>query len=50
MVLRNWGKMNLETDQKGGRTALSLRFPLERRKVVFYPSAQKITDFATGAP
>ncbi len=50
MVLRNWGKVNLETDHKGGKTVLTLRFPLERRKVVLYPSVQKITDFATGAP
>lgn len=50
MVLRNWGKMNLETDKKGGKTVLSLRFPLERRKVALYPSTQKMTDFATRAP
>ena len=36
MVLKNWGKMNFETDKKEGKTALSLRFPLERRNVVFY--------------
>jgi hypothetical protein len=36
MVLKNWGKMNFETDEKKGKTILSLRFPLERRKVVFY--------------
>jgi hypothetical protein len=35
MVLRNWGKMNLKTDEKNRRTTLSLKFPLERRKVVF---------------
>jgi hypothetical protein len=33
VVLRNWGKMNFETDEKKGKTILSLRFPLERRKV-----------------
>ncbi|OGP93366.1 MAG: hypothetical protein A2156_13105 [Deltaproteobacteria bacterium RBG_16_48_10] len=38
MVLRNWGKMNFETDKKKGKTILSLRFPLERRKVFFYES------------
>jgi hypothetical protein len=34
MVLKNWGKMNLEKDEKHGRTILSLKFPMERRKVV----------------
>jgi hypothetical protein len=34
MVLRNWGKMNVETDEKERRTILSLKFPVERRKVV----------------
>jgi hypothetical protein len=34
MVLRNWGKMNFETDKKKGKTILSLRFPLERRRVI----------------
>ncbi len=34
MVLRNWGKMNLEKDEKNRRTTLSLKFPMERRKVV----------------
>ena len=38
MVLRNWGKMNFETDKKKGKTVISLRFPLERRKVFFYES------------
>jgi signal transduction histidine kinase len=48
IVLRNGGKMNFETDAKKGKTILSLRFPLERRKVVFYPPTQKTTDFARG--
>jgi hypothetical protein len=34
MVLRNWGKMNLEKDERSGRTTLSLKFPIERRKMV----------------
>jgi hypothetical protein len=34
MVLRNWGKMNLEKNEKNRRTTFSLRFPIERRKVV----------------
>ncbi len=36
MVLKNWGKMNLEADEKKGKRILSLRFPLERRNVIFY--------------
>ena len=36
IVLRNWGIMNFETDKKRANTIISLRFPLERRKVVFY--------------
>ncbi len=35
MVLKNWGKMNVGTDEKKKRTILSLKFPMERRKVVF---------------
>jgi len=35
VVLRNWGKMNFETDEKRRKTILSLRFPPERRKVFF---------------
>jgi hypothetical protein len=35
MVLRNWGKMNFETDEENRRTTLSLKFPIERRKVAF---------------
>jgi hypothetical protein len=48
IVLRNWGKMNLETDKKREKTIISLRFPLERRKVFFYepiainPSAREL--------
>jgi signal transduction histidine kinase len=48
IVLMNGGRMNFETDEKKRKTILSLRFPLERRKVVFYPPAQKTTDFARG--
>jgi signal transduction histidine kinase len=48
IVVMNGGRMNFETDEKKGKTILSLRFPLERRKVVFYPPTQKTTDFARG--
>jgi hypothetical protein len=48
MVLKNWGKMNLETDSKKGKTVLSLRFPLERRKVVFHEPIS--TTLSAGRP
>ncbi len=35
MVLKNWGKMNFDKDERKGKTGISLRFPLERRKVFF---------------
>jgi hypothetical protein len=35
MVLKNWGKMDFESDKNKGKTVISLRFPLERRKVFF---------------
>ena len=43
-VLENRGKMDFDRDEKKGQTKISLRFPLERRKVFFgeprriYPS------------
>ena len=36
MVLKNWGKMDINTDKRKGKRVISLRFPLERRKVFFY--------------
>jgi signal transduction histidine kinase len=41
IVLRNWGRMNSETDEKGAKKVISLRFPLERRRAVFYPPTQR---------
>jgi hypothetical protein len=35
VVLKNWGKMDFETDKMRGKKVISLRFPLERRKVFF---------------
>jgi hypothetical protein len=33
IVLKHWGKMDFETDERKGKTLISLRFPFERRKV-----------------
>jgi len=35
IVLKHWGKMDFETDERKGKTLISLKFPLERRKVFF---------------
>jgi hypothetical protein len=35
VVLKNWGKMDFETDKREGKKVISLRFPLERRKLFF---------------
>ena len=39
VVQRNRGTMRVEVDEEKARTFISLRFPVERRKVVYYPSA-----------
>jgi hypothetical protein len=36
VVLKNRGMMKFETDEKRGRKMISLEFPIERRKEVFY--------------
>lgn len=36
VVQRNQGKMRVEADEKKAKTLISLRFPVERRKVVYY--------------
>jgi len=36
MVQRNRGTMRIEADEKKSKTFISLRFPVERRKVVYY--------------
>ena len=38
MVLRNQGMMKFETDEKKAKVIISLRLPVERRKVFFYES------------
>ncbi len=35
IVLKHWGKLDFETDERKGKTLISLRFPFERRKVFF---------------
>ncbi len=39
VVQRNRGTMRIEADEKKLKTFISLRFPVERRKVVYYQSA-----------
>ena len=38
VVQRNRGMMRIEADEKKAKTFISLRFPVERRKVVYYQS------------
>jgi hypothetical protein len=38
VVQRNRGVMRIEVDEGKARTFISLRFPVERRKVVYYQS------------
>jgi hypothetical protein len=38
VVLRNHGSMKIGADEKRTKTFISLRFPIERRKVVYYQS------------
>jgi hypothetical protein len=38
VVRRNRGIMKIETDEKKSKTVISLRFPVERRKVFYYQS------------
>jgi nitrogen-specific signal transduction histidine kinase len=37
MIQKNRGAMNFEVNEKRPRTLISLRFPIERRKVIYYP-------------
>jgi hypothetical protein len=43
IVQRNRGVMKFEEDEKKGKTAVSLRFPVERRKVVYYQQPSELT-------
>jgi hypothetical protein len=38
VVLRNHGTMKMRADEKRTKTFISLRFPVERRRVVYYPA------------
>lgn len=38
VVERNQGRMRIEADEKKAKTFIILRLPVERRKVVYYPS------------
>jgi nitrogen-specific signal transduction histidine kinase len=38
MIQKNQGVMTFEVNEKRPRTLISLRFPMERRKVIYYPS------------
>jgi nitrogen-specific signal transduction histidine kinase len=38
IIRKNKGEMRLEVDEKKPKTTLSIAFPVERRKVVFYPT------------
>jgi nitrogen-specific signal transduction histidine kinase len=39
IIQRNRGMMKFEVNEKKPRTLISIRFPVERRKVIYYPSA-----------
>jgi nitrogen-specific signal transduction histidine kinase len=38
MIQKNRGVMTFEVNEKRPRTIISLKFPIERRKVIYYPS------------
>ncbi len=44
IVQRNRGMMKFEEDEKKGKTVVSLRFPVERRKVVYYQQPSESTE------
>jgi hypothetical protein len=39
ILKKNRGMMTIEVNEKKPRTLISLRFPVERRRVIYYPSA-----------
>ena len=39
IIQKNQGMMKFEVNEKKPRTLISLKFPIERRKVIYYPSA-----------
>ncbi len=44
IVQRNRGLMKFEEDEKKGKATISLRFPVERRKVVYYQQSDEMTS------
>jgi hypothetical protein len=38
IIQKNRGLMKFEVNEKKPRTLISLKFPVERRKVIYYPS------------
>jgi hypothetical protein len=44
IIKRNRGTMTFEVDEKKAKTTISLRFPVERRKVVYY---QPVTELSS---
>jgi hypothetical protein len=44
IVQRNHGLMKFEEDEKTAKTTISLRFPVERRKVVYYQQPSELTS------
>jgi hypothetical protein len=44
IVQRNHGLMKFEEDEKKTKTTISLRFPVERRKVVYYQQPSELTS------
>jgi uncharacterized protein YeeX (DUF496 family) len=47
IVQRNRGMMKFEEDEKKGKSAVSLRFPVERRKVVYFQQPSEVTANAS---
>ena len=43
IVQRNRGMMKFEEDEKKGKATISLRFPVERRKMVYYQQPSELT-------
>jgi hypothetical protein len=39
IIQRNQGMMKFEVNEKKPRTVISLKFPIERRKLIYYQSA-----------
>ncbi len=44
IVQRNRGIMRFDEDERKGKTTVSLRFPVERRKVVYYQQPNELID------